>query len=107
MDYIGHQEVTGLVRISISQLKARLSEHIRRVKAGEEVVVTERGRAVAVLSPVPPSRSGEAELDALVESGLVRRAKRRPSQGFWELSRGRDPEGAALGSLLRERREGR
>ena len=96
-----------MVKISVTELKSRLSEHIRRVKGGEEVIVTERGRAVAVLSPVPPSRSGQAELDALVESGLVRRAKRRPDEGFWGLPRGRDPNRVVLGSLLRERREGR
>ena len=95
-----------MVSVSISQLKARLSEHIRLVKGGEEVVVTERGRAVAVLSPVPPT-TGQAELDALVDSGLVRRAKRLPGKGFWNLPRGRDPRGAVIEALIRERREGR
>lgn len=96
-----------MVRISITELKARLSEHIRRVKGGEEVIVTERGRAVAVLAPVRPSESQEADLDALVESGLARRAERPLDEGFWALPRGGDPHGAVLDSLLRERREGR
>jgi len=96
-----------MVKVSVSELKARLSEHIRRVKGGEEILVTERGRAVAVLAPIPPSRSGEADLDALVESGLVRRAKRRPDEDFWGLPRGIDPNRVVLDSLLRERREGR
>jgi prevent-host-death family protein len=107
MDYIGHLEVTCMVKISVSQLKARLSEHLRRVKGGEEVIVTERGRAIAVLSPVPPSRTGQAELDALVEAGLARRAKRRPDDAFWARPRGEDAKGAVLEALLRERREGR
>ena len=96
-----------MVKVSVSELKARLSEHIRRVKGGEEVLVTERGRAVAVLSPIPPSRSEEADLDALVEAGLVRPAKRPPDDGFWGLPRGGDPDGAVLDALLEERREGR
>ena len=96
-----------MVKVSISELKARLSEHIRRVKGGEEVLVTERGRAVAVLAPVPPSQAGQADLDALVEAGLVRPAKRAPDEHFWGLPRGRDPKGVVLDSLLRERREGR
>jgi prevent-host-death family protein len=96
-----------VVKISVTELKSRLSEHIRRVKGGEEVIVTERGRAVAVLSPIPPSESGQAELDALVESGLVRPAKRRPDEDFWGLPRGSDSSGAVLAALLRERREGR
>ncbi len=96
-----------MVKVSVSELKARLSEHLRRVKGGEEVIVTERGRAVAVLSPVHPSRSGQAELGALVESGLVRPATRRLDEGFWGLPRGSDPNRVVLDSLLRERREGR
>ena len=95
-----------MVKVSVSELKARLSEHIRRVKGGEEVLVTERGRVVAVLGPVPPSRS-EDELDALVEAGLIRPAKRLPDEGFWELPRGKDPDGVVLGALMQERREGR
>jgi prevent-host-death family protein len=96
-----------MVKVSVSQLKARLSEHIRRVKGGEEVLVTERGRAVAVLAPVPGPRSGQADLDALVEAGLVRPARRPPDDRFWKLPRGSDPNGAVLEALLRERREGR
>ena len=96
-----------MVKISVSELKARLSEHIRRVKAGEEVLVTERGRAVAVLSPVPPSQTGQADLDALVESGLVRPAKRQPNEDFRRLPRANDPDRVVLAALLRERREGR
>ena len=96
-----------MVKVSVSELKARLSEHLRRVKGGEEVLVTERGRAVAVLAPVPRPQSGQADLDALVEAGLVRPAKRSPDEHLWGLPRGSDPNGVVLDSLLRERREGR
>jgi prevent-host-death family protein len=96
-----------MVKVSVSELKARLSEHIRRVKGGEEVLVTERGRAVAVLVPVPRLQAGQADLDALAQAGLVRPAKRRPDDRFLELPRGSDPKGVVLDSLLRERLEGR
>ncbi|MFH1766219.1 MAG: type II toxin-antitoxin system prevent-host-death family antitoxin, partial [Gemmatimonadota bacterium] len=33
-------------RVSVGRLKARLSEYLRRAKAGGEVVVTDRGRPV-------------------------------------------------------------
>jgi prevent-host-death family protein len=36
----------------VAQLKARLSEYLSRVKAGEEVLVTDRGRPIARLVPV-------------------------------------------------------
>ena len=36
----------------VADLKARLSEYLARVKSGEEVLVTDRGRPVARLVPV-------------------------------------------------------
>jgi prevent-host-death family protein len=96
-----------MVKVSVSELKARLSEHIRRVKGGEEVLVTERGRVVALLAPVPRSETSRADLDALVEAGLVKPARRLPDERLWALPRASDPEGVVLDSLIRERREGR
>ena len=37
---------------SVVQLKSRLSEYLRRVKAGGELVITERGVPVARLMPL-------------------------------------------------------
>lgn len=42
----------------IAELKARLSEYLSRVEAGEEVLVTDRGRPVAWLVPVGARGSG-------------------------------------------------
>ena len=36
----------------VAELKARLSEYLARVRAGSEVLVTERGRPVAKIVPV-------------------------------------------------------
>lgn len=53
--------------ISVRELKSHLSEYLRRVAEGEEVVVTSHGKEVARLVP-PRSRrrtgSAEAELIA-------------------------------------------
>ncbi len=38
--------------IGVRELKARLSRHLRRAQAGERLVVTDRGRAIAALGPV-------------------------------------------------------
>ena len=46
----------------VAELKVRLSEYLSRVKAGEEVLVTDRGKPVARLVPV--GAGGEAGLDA-------------------------------------------
>ena len=37
--------------VGVRELKASLSEHLRRVANGESIVVTDRGRAVARLVP--------------------------------------------------------
>ena len=38
--------------IGIRQLKAQLSQQLRRVRAGETVQVTDRGRVIATINPV-------------------------------------------------------
>ena len=41
-----------MVTVSLAQAKARLSELMDKVEAGQEVVITRRGKAVAHLSAV-------------------------------------------------------
>lgn len=91
----------------VSKLKASLSEYLRLVKAGEEVVVTERGRAIARL--VQYDRGGptvEWE-EELVRRGILRRARKKLGPEFWAMPLVPDPEGLALKALLEEREEGR
>ena len=90
--------------ISISEAKAALSEQIRHVKRGEEVVITDRGRPVARLVSAV-DRSGDAELDTLEASGLIRRGSGELPRGFWKLPRPKDPQ-ATLREGVREEREG-
>ena len=53
--------------VGIRELRQRASELLRRVEAGETIEVTDRGRPVAVLAPLP-----EAEpLERLRASGEV------------------------------------
>lgn len=59
----------GEKRVGIRELKSNLSEHLRRVKAGEVVVVTDHGRAVARIVPEPGSTA--ERLDQLVKAGVL------------------------------------
>lgn len=63
------------------ELKNQLSRYLSRVQAGEEVVVTERGRPVARLVAIDQPTDRLADL---VASGLVcppqRSTRRRPSK---------------------------
>ena len=38
--------------IGVREFKARLSEQLRRVQAGERLVITDRGRPIATIGPV-------------------------------------------------------
>ena len=64
--------------VGVKQLKARLSEYLRLVKAGETVLVTDRDEVVAELRPArrqgPAVEELEDVLDALAETGDVTRA---------------------------------
>lgn len=52
--------------MGIRELKQNASAVVARVKAGETVTITERGREVAVLSPVK-----RTWLEQMVESGSI------------------------------------
>jgi prevent-host-death family protein len=61
------------VRVSVRELRQNLSVHLRRVERGEVLQVTRRGEPVAVLAPLPESRSALdraiAELGATTPAG--------------------------------------
>jgi prevent-host-death family protein len=42
-----------MASVGIRELRQRASELIRRVEAGETVEITDRGRPVAILAPLP------------------------------------------------------
>ena len=67
----------GERRVGIRELKARLSECVREVKAGATIVVTDHGRRVARLVPETPSL--EDRLDTLKKTGAIQWSGRRLS----------------------------
>jgi prevent-host-death family protein len=58
------------VTVGVRKFRENLKEYLDRAKAGEEVVITERGRRIARLI-------GASKLDQLIAEGRVRPAKRR------------------------------
>lgn len=61
-------------RVGIRELRQNLSVYLERVKTGETLEVTEHGRPVAVLGPLPEPAS---MLDRLEAEGRLTRAKGR------------------------------
>ena len=95
------------LRVSIAKLKARLSEYLAAAKAGQEVVITDRGRPVARLAPLSGGRAQEGRLAELVRSGLARPPRKRLPRSFLAAERPSDPAGRSLEAILEERAEGR
>lgn len=60
---------TSIVEVGVRDLKNQLSHYLSRVRQGEEVIVTERGRPIARLSALDGSHD---HLATLIASGAVR-----------------------------------
>jgi prevent-host-death family protein len=63
------------MKTGIRELKDNLSRYIRRIEAGERVVVTAHGRVVAELVPPSAHRQGGTKFDQLVASGVITPAR--------------------------------
>lgn len=105
LDYYGHMEKT-----TISQLKARLSAYLKKVRAGQTILILDRDEPVARLERVTGGRAGappdEDRLTRLERAGLLRRATRPLN-----LQRLRAPalrtDTSLLEAVLEERQEAR
>ena len=66
--------------VGIRELKTHLSRHLKRVRAGTQLLVTERGRAIATINPVETdSLSPEVEwARRMVGEGRVQWAGGKP-----------------------------
>lgn len=67
--------------VGIKELKNRLSQYLHRTKKGEEVVITERGRPIALIQPIGSVErvtSREAKLAKLAARGLITLPTRPP-----------------------------
>jgi len=64
--------------VGIRELKAHLSRHLKRVRAGRRLLVTERGRTIASIQPVEAPVAIEWA-HALVEGGLAHWAGGKPT----------------------------
>ncbi|HET7876421.1 MAG TPA: type II toxin-antitoxin system prevent-host-death family antitoxin, partial [Methylomirabilota bacterium] len=85
--------------VGIRELKNQLSRYLKRVGEGERLVVTERGRPVAVITP-SSGAVADRRVEALLRDGLARwsggkpRGARRPAR----------VKGASVAEAVREGR---
>lgn len=67
--------------VGVRELKNRLTQYLRRAKAGEDVVVTDRGKPIALIRairPGEPAASREMRLAKLAAQGFLTLPTRRP-----------------------------
>lgn len=65
------------MRLGLREANQRFSRAMRAVRAGKKVVLTERGRPIAVISPFREEPSEEAALTAMADQGLITLPRRR------------------------------
>jgi prevent-host-death family protein len=92
------------MQMGLREANQHFSKAIKAVKAGREVVLTERGKPIAVIRPLPAPGSWEAGLRRLEAAGLLRQASRpRPMRPIRPITL----KGEPLSETLRRERDER
>jgi len=95
-----------MVRATVSELKNHLSAYLRKVQAGETVLILDRNRPIARIERIAGPEAIDQRLADLAAAGLVR----LPTQPLpMKLLRAKRPRSrqSVLEALLEERSEGR
>jgi prevent-host-death family protein len=82
-----------MTTVGVRELRQRASELLRRVEAGETIEVTDRGRPVAVLAPLPD----RSPIERLTAAGDL-------LPGQLPLGPGQEPPSGVLARLRRDER---
>jgi prevent-host-death family protein len=72
--YNGCIKPAGATSVDVRELKNRLTSYLKLVKADQEVIVTERGKPIAIIQPAGRAnapRSLEARLAAMAAAGEI------------------------------------
>jgi prevent-host-death family protein len=74
-----------MIKATVTDLKNRLSHYLRLVKQGESIEVHDRSVPIARIQGIPPpSGRDRAQLERLLNDGVVSPAARKPVRGFLE-----------------------
>jgi prevent-host-death family protein len=92
---------------AISDLKAHLSDYLKQVKSGGEVLVTDRGKPVARIVPISNKTRSRGSFSRMEKEGLIKLGSGKLPNDFWTVPRAEDPQGLVLKALLEERENGR
>lgn len=96
-----------MIVASITEAKNKLSAYLDRVRAGESVLIVDRGVPVARIDPV---KSEDARIARLERAGILRPPrsnKKVPLEFLAQPGEARKDRPSLLDAVLEERREGR
>ena len=59
------------MKLGLREANQQFSKAIKAVRAGKEVVLTERGRPIAVIKPIKDADTQQAALQQMADEGLI------------------------------------
>ena len=65
------------MKLGLREANQRFSKAIKAVRAGKEVVLTDRGQPIAVIKPLKTKDAHEVALQAMVDEGFLKPASRK------------------------------
>ncbi len=65
------------MKLGLREANQQFSKAIKAVRAGKEVVLTERGRPIAIIKPITSVDADEAALQSLADEGAITRPSRK------------------------------
>lgn len=92
------------MRIGLREANQHFSKAIKAVKAGRHVVLTERGRPIAVIKPISAQEHGAAAIRRMIEEGVLQPGNKSGQT----MLRRRKPirmKGVPLSQTIREERD--
>lgn len=92
------------MQIGLRDANQQFSRLIKAVRGGREVLLTERGRPLAVIRPIHPSDQTESAIRRLETAGFLRPAAKRGVLPSWKP---RVLRGESLSKTVREGRDDR
>jgi prevent-host-death family protein len=92
------------VRLGLREANQHFSKMMKTVKHGEEVILTDRGRPIAMVTPLGARANWGVRLDRLASAGLIRLPSKPGSIGPAKPVRAR---GKPASQILSEERDKR
>jgi prevent-host-death family protein len=92
------------MQIGLREANQQFSRLMKAVRGGKEVLLTERGRPLAVVKPIRGGYEAESIIQRLETAGLLRPASRRGALPPWEP---RSVRGVPVSQTVREERADR